>query len=772
MSFSKKATLSAVLLGALISNPVAGSSGSASLNKKYPDLPEAVASFGAAIQDDWLYVFGGHIGKTHQHSTANLAQGLYRLNLRDGGKWEHLIPEPLLQAAPLVGHSGQVLRIGGLSALNAPHQEEDLHSSREVARFDVSDRSWDSLTPLPEGRSSHDAVVYRGHLYVVGGWTLAGKGSEGHWLSTAYSADLNSSPLEWVPLAQVPFQRRALALAAARGKLYAAGGIQAEGGTSKRVDVYDIEKRSWSRGPDVPFKERLKGFGSSAFGIGDQVYLSGWDGHVYRLSPDGNSWQDLGRRLENRRFFHRMISDGERLFLIAGADRESHRADIEVVSLADLEVASPAPAIASHSKADRSADYGKTHQPQTVSQLNSSNWTGFRGGQGGVTQAADLPLTWSESENLAWRIGLPGYGQSSPVIWGDKAFVTSSAGKYKDTLIVSAIDLHNGRVNWRRRLAGTQKIESGDTVSRSAPTPAVDAQRLYAFFESGDLFAFDHDGNDLWKRSLTSEYGLFQGNHGIGSSLAQTEDALLLLVDHSGPSYLISIDKETGRTNWKLERPKRVSWSTPMVAPRDGRTEIIVSSNGVVECYDAVTARRLWFVEGVQKNTVASPAVSQDLVVVGSSSPDWNIAIKRDGSGDVSKSHVAWKADATSSFGSPIIHGQCVYFVNRAGVASCIDRQSGSALWRLRLGDAIWASPLVSGKHVYFFNKSGLTTVVETSAEEAKVVAENKIQLQGRLYGIAAADRALLLRSGRQLLRLGLPTDAQPGGSLKAQVRE
>lgn len=710
-------------------------------------MPEAVASFGAAVDRDWLYVFGGHIGRAHVHSVSNLAKGLRRLNLVDGQTWEDLTDGPLLQAAPLLTYKGNVYRVGGLSARNQRGEDEDLHSVADLAKYDFHSKQWVALTPMPKGRSSHDAVVYEGKLYVVGGWTLKGAGNKGQWLRQPYYADLEAETIEWKELPAQPFARRALAVAAAGGKIYAMGGIQAEGGTSDQVDILDLHSGTWSKGPAILLKSGLKGFGSSAFAVGGRVYLSASDGRLSRLSQDGKSWEDQGVQLKKPRFFHRMVPYGdERLLFIGGASREGHLSDVEVVQLGDpaklLEVET--------ASANVDVSYGP---PSSGSP--SSRWAGFRGDGSGRSEADQLPLKWAEDAGIAWTARLPGYGQSSPIVWNDRVFVTSSQGRYKDTLIISALDLETGGVIWRRRLGGSQKTESSEMVSRSAPTPAVDAQRLYVFFESGDLFAFDHEGNDLWQRSLTREYGLFQGNHGIGSSLAQNDESLFLLIDHGGPSYLMSVDKATGRNNWKLERPKRVSWTSPLVSRYQDREELILSSNGIVEAYDAVTSRRLWFVEGVQKNTVASPSVSGDLVVIGSSEKSHNLAIKRGGKGDVSKSHVLWKAEASSSFGSPLIYGDCVYYVNRAGVATCADIRTGKAKWTHRLGEACWASPIAADGRIYFFSKNGVTTVMSSSSEKAEILSQNKIESKGTVYGVGAIEGSFIIRTGSKVIRVG-----------------
>ena len=165
---------------------------------------------------------------------------------------------------------------------------------------------------------------------------------------------------------------------------------------------------------------------------------------------------------------------------------------------------------------------------------------------------------------------------------------------------------------WEKKYPSPAKTKRSQYVSQAAPSPVVDDRAVYLFFESGLLLAMDHHGKELWKRSLIEEYGPMMGDHGLGSSLFQTEDGLGLLVDHAGPSYLLRIDKKTGKNMWKNERRERVSWSTPTLAESEGEETLYISSNGIVEAYDFRTGKRIWMHDGIEGNTVASPSLSDD----------------------------------------------------------------------------------------------------------------------------------------------------------------
>jgi outer membrane protein assembly factor BamB len=179
--------------------------------------------------------------------------------------------------------------------------------------------------------------------------------------------------------------------------------------------------------------------------------------------------------------------------------------------------------------------------------------------------------------------------------------------------------------------------------------------------------------------------------------------------------------------------------------------EILISSNGVAQSYAAADGKLLWEVTELKGNTVASPSVTSNAVLIGSGDPGHSLLIRRDGQGDVSQSHVAWRTEeASSSFGSPLLHQGRAYFVNKAGVAFALDVETGQKLWNTRLPDSTWASPVAAGDRVYFFCKNG-ETVVARSADKFEKLAENKLTVQTRLYGVAVAGGGFLIRDGRRL---------------------
>ena len=197
---------------------------------------------------------------------------------------------------------------------------------------------------------------------------------------------------------------------------------------------------------------------------------------------------------------------------------------------------------------------------------------------------------------------------------------------------------------------------------------------MFALFESGDLLALDHAGQELWRRNLAAEFGPLAGNHGLGSSPVLAGDTLLVLVAQGTP-YLLAVDAATGKDRWKAEHPFGGSWTSPAVVRVEGKTVAVVSSPGLLAAFDVATGEKLWDVEGLTGNTVATPTPAGDLVVVGSSDRASQLAVRLDPKGG---ERVAWRsAEGVSSFGSPLVYGKYGYSVSRDGVAYCFDPATG-----------------------------------------------------------------------------------------------
>jgi hypothetical protein len=310
-----------------------------------PPLPEAVTSFGAATQAGWLYVFGGHRGERHDYSSDQVSGALHRLRLDGGRVWESLPGAALGQGLALVAHGRFLYRVGGMAARNAHGAKQDLYSTNLVQRFDPGTGLWEEMIPMPAPRSSHDAAVLGDRLFVGGGWQLDGGDAKPVWHARMLVLDLTSPQLGWQAMEQ-PFQRRALAVAAAGHHVLCIGGMDSDNRSTLSVDIFNTLDGNWTRGPDLPTGPH-KGFGCSAIAQDGRIYASTLQGDLLRLAPDSRSWEIVGR-LRHPRLAHRLVSAGAAsLIVLGGEDGEAKRPELEwfdVSARADVRPALPAAA--------------------------------------------------------------------------------------------------------------------------------------------------------------------------------------------------------------------------------------------------------------------------------------------------------------------------------------------------------------------------------------------------------------------------------------------
>ena len=375
--------------------------------------------------------------------------------------------------------------------------------------------------------------------------------------------------------------------------------------------------------------------------------------------------------------------------------------------------------------------------PAPAAPASHAVWAGFRGDGSSSTLAADLPLRWSPDRGIAWKVGIPGYGQSSPVIWGESAFVTSVDGAGKESLLVHRVDLAEGKVCWTKSMNASMKGRNNPMMARAAPTPVVDADGIYAFFESGDLVAFSHSGADLWRLSLV-EMGIEpKNNHGLGCSPAQTADRIILLIDHAGPCFLAAIDKKTGKMAWNADRPQRSSWTSPVAARVRDREVVLVSSAGAVDAYDAVTGSLLASQEGLTGNSIPSPTVIGSSVFIGAGEnrmkPDLEASRRSncrlelvEESGKFSFRKTWEGTKAISHHASPVTCGNQVYLIDKNGILFCLDRDTGKEVFSKRLPNHQWATPISANGKLFLFGKDGVTTILK-AGPEWNLIANNRL---------------------------------------------
>jgi hypothetical protein len=305
------------------------------VSAKFPDLPVAITSFGAAQVGRDVYVFGGQMGEPHTYAKDWQNGKLMRMNIGDATpRWEIVNEQAGAQGLCLVAHNGVLYRIGGLEALNEIGAEHDLHSLACFQSFDPKVSQWTALPNLPEPRSSFDACVLDNKIYVVGGWTLRG-GDTATWCDSALVFDLSDPAGRWKALPAPPFKRRGLSVIGIRHEVFAIGGIREDGKTSGEVDIFDVRENQWRTGPPLPDLGGLKGFGCTTFLLGDAVIVSVSSGHFFRYDRLKENWIRIEQTISPGRFFHRIVPfSSTHAMALGGANMEIGRfQEIAVIEL-------------------------------------------------------------------------------------------------------------------------------------------------------------------------------------------------------------------------------------------------------------------------------------------------------------------------------------------------------------------------------------------------------------------------------------------------------
>jgi outer membrane protein assembly factor BamB len=408
------------------------------------------------------------------------------------------------------------------------------------------------------------------------------------------------------------------------------------------------------------------------------------------------------------------------------------------------------------------------------------NWPAFLGQGAAAIDPESIPLHWSPTDNLAWKTELPGQGQSSPVIWNDSVYVTSIEGTMKEKCYLVGVSLQDGTERWRVQVDSDQPVRSTYTQSRSAPTPCADSGGVYAFFETGNVIAVNHQGELLWQRALTTDYEPFESTIGLAASPILHDGLLYILVDHEGPSYLIAINTKSGETVWKTERFSRSSYASPGVISIAGKPQIVCSSSGSIDGYDPQTGEMLWtFDDGIGGNRTGAPLQIQDGMFAIGASPgmhnereeqakETNFIMQVKFVDGQYQPSVLWRTtEAMPSFNSPIAHRECAYWVNRVGVVYCYDLATGTNHYTKRTNGVCWVTPIGLGDRIYLFGKDGTTTVM-AAGPEFKILAENQLWDPN---ASSQAGRSRRERSGSEHGGGGHGTEGEPS-TLGAENQE
>ena len=419
----------------------------------------------------------------------------------------------------------------------------------------------------------------------------------------------------------------------------------------------------------------------------------------------------------------------------------------------------------------------------------AENWPNWRGpASTGVSQEKGLPVTWSSSENVAWKASIRGFGISSPIVWGNRVFVTSqvgtnlsrpgprlfqqgdaaaagerplgtapSAAASGTTFLITAFDTANGRKVWEHELQAEGELPSVHEKHNAAtPSPATDGQRVYAVFGTGQIAAVGMDGKLAWKRNLATEYGKFDIMWGTGTSPIVYKDTVILLNYHPGSAYLLAMDARTGTNRWKADGKKGAfSYSTPFIIETPASAEMIVNWSEGLSGHNPANGELLWHIE--ESNRFPIPVPSQHEGVIYASRGYRSgpfMAIRPGGKGDIAKSHVIWKVDTGAPYVSSLIHYEgLIYMMGDVGVATATDAKTGERVWQERIGGVYSASPVAADGKIYFLSESG-DTIVLAAGRTPRVLAQNKLEAR-QLGSPAISGGRLFIRSDDALYAIG-----------------
>jgi outer membrane protein assembly factor BamB len=387
----------------------------------------------------------------------------------------------------------------------------------------------------------------------------------------------------------------------------------------------------------------------------------------------------------------------------------------------------------------------------------------------------DAPLEWADTKNIAWRVPVPGRGHSSPVIWGDKIFLTTAvptegavtpaepqqpsrgpgggaAAGQEHKFLVLCLNRHTGKVLWERvaKVAVPHEGYHRKYGSFASNSPATDGGHLYAFFGSRGLYCYDFSGKLVWGK----EFPPMRMRLGFGEGVAAVLDgnSLYLKFDQEKGSYLLALDKRTGQELWRVPREEVSSWSPPLVVTHNGRKQVVVSASDKVRSYDPATGKLIWECAGLGSNVIPAPVSADGVVYVMSGHRDPNLlAIRLGREGDLTGTDaIAWTNNRGNSYtASPVLHDNKLYFVTDSGMLSCLNSRTGEAYYRQqRLPKAynFKASPVGANDKLYLATEEGDVAVVKMG-ETYEVLAVNALTDQVFIATPAIAGGSLYLRS-------------------------
>lgn len=389
----------------------------------------------------------------------------------------------------------------------------------------------------------------------------------------------------------------------------------------------------------------------------------------------------------------------------------------------------------------------------------AKNWPRWRGptGQGLALSSDDYLDQWSDTQNVLWKVKVPGKGNSSPIIWNDRLFLTTSYDQGKKRSLL-CFDRHDGKQLWECLLVQGKPESAQAKNGWASGTPATDGERVYCYFGNFGVVCVGFDGKQVWHQSL----GEMDAYHGMACSPLLYKDKVIVFQDHQSKSggFVVALDKLTGKEVWKTGRRESVGWGSPIAVSVNGKDQIIVSSQSRACAYDPANGKEIWTCGGNLVEVIPTPVVGQGMIFCCSGRAGPTLAIRPDGAGDVTRtSKLVWKTIKGSPFvPSPLLYGDYLYMVNDiVSVVSCFEARTGKLMWQKRCGQATQhgfsSSPIGVNNKVYFTNDDGETFVL-AAGPEYKLLHVNRLNAR-TLASPALVDGRWYWRTESELLCIG-----------------
>jgi len=396
----------------------------------------------------------------------------------------------------------------------------------------------------------------------------------------------------------------------------------------------------------------------------------------------------------------------------------------------------------------------------------AGNWPQWRGPSlNGVSDEKSLPLKWSKTENVTWRVAMPSRSGSTPILWGENIFLNVADG---DNLELWCLNRADGSVRWKSSLAGGNYRINKQNMS--SPSPVTDGRTIWALTGTGILKAFDYQGKELWMRDIQQDYGKFGLNWGFGSSALLHEGALYLPVLHGmktdEPSYLLKIDGKSGKTIWKTDRLTDAisespdAYVTPALLRYGNKVEIVLNGGDIVTGHDPASGKELWRANGLNPNKdrnyrIIASTVTYDGIIYAPTRVRPFLALKAGGQGDISESHLLWKFNNGPDVPSPVTDGAYLYLPNDRGLVWCLNAKTGEEVYgSQRIKPAIYSSsPVLADGKLYITNEEGTTTVLK-AGPVFEVLAQNELG-EYTLSSPAISDGQIFMRTEAALYCIG-----------------